>query len=172
MCYNAGPLLSPRHFKQFLVPHYRRIADLLHRYGVDVIWLDCDGNIESLVPLWLDAGVNCMFPVEIGVWGADPLRYRRQYGRELLMMGGFDKHILQGAKTDIEQEVRRLAPLVEDGGYLGFCDHRVPPDVPLENYCFFLEMVRQVWGHGLNLRPMGLVQPKPVLEPERPESRL
>jgi len=158
MCYNAGPLLSPRHFKQFLVPHYRRITDLLHRYGVDVIWLDCDGDIQSLVPLWLEAGINCMFPVEVGVWGADPLRYRQQYGRELLMMGGFDKHILQGPKAGIEQEVQRLAPLVEDGGYLGFCDHRVPPDVPLENYLFFLETVRRVWGHGLNLRPMGLVR--------------
>ena len=46
MAYNAGPLLSPVHFKKYLVPQYRRIADLLHSYGVDVIWLDCDGNIE------------------------------------------------------------------------------------------------------------------------------
>ena len=29
MCYSAGPLLSPQHFKQFLVPHYKRITDLL-----------------------------------------------------------------------------------------------------------------------------------------------
>ncbi|HLV34642.1 MAG TPA: hypothetical protein VKY59_06005, partial [Spirillospora sp.] len=50
MAYNAGPLMSVRHFKQYLVPHYRRITDLLHRYGVDVVWVDCDGNIEKLVP--------------------------------------------------------------------------------------------------------------------------
>ena len=40
MCYNAGPLLSPQHFKQLLVPHYRRITDLLHKYGVDVVGFD------------------------------------------------------------------------------------------------------------------------------------
>jgi uroporphyrinogen decarboxylase len=154
MAYNAGPLLSPRHFKKYLVPHYRRITDLCHRYGVDVIWLDCDGKIDALLPLWLDAGINCMFPLEIGTWGADPVKYRQLYGKELLLMGGFDKHILAQSKADIECEINRLAPLVEEGGFIGFCDHRVPPDVPYENYLFYLEKVRQIWGKGLNLKPM------------------
>lgn len=157
MAYRAGPLISPKHFKHYLVPHYRRITDLLHKYGVDIIWLDCDGDISLLTPLWLDAGVNCMFPLEVGSWGADPITYRRQYGKELLMMGGFDKHILQASKAGIEQEVKRLAPLVEEGGYIGFCDHRVPPDVPLANYHFYLEQVREIWGHGVNLLPFGHV---------------
>ena len=155
MAYRAGPLISPRHFKKFLVPHYRRITDLLHKYGVDIIWLDCDGDISLLIPHWLDAGVNCMFPLEVGTWGADPLKYRQQYGKELLMMGGFDKHILQQSKAAIANEVKRLAPLVEEGGYIGFCDHRVPPDVPLTHYLYYLEQVRTIWGHDTNLRPMG-----------------
>jgi len=155
MCYNAGPLLGPKHFKQFLVPHYRRIVDLLHKHGVDVIWVDCDGKIDQLIPLWLGVGINCMFPMEVGAWGADPIQYRKQYGQELLMMGGFDKRILARSKREIEQEVHRLAPLVEEGGYIGFCDHRVPPDVPLGKYMFYLESVRKVWGKDVNLKPMG-----------------
>jgi len=154
MAYNAGPLLSPRHFKRYLVPHYRRIADLCRKFGVDVIWLDCDGKIDALLPLWLDAGINCMFPVEIGTWGADPVKFRQEYGKDLLMMGGFDKHILSRSQDDITREVYRLAPLVEEGGFIGFCDHRVPPDVPYENYLFYLETVRKVWGKDLNLPPM------------------
>lgn len=155
MCYSAGPLLSPRHFKQFLVPHYRRISDLARAHGVDVLYLDCDGKIDDLMPLWLDAGINCMFPVEIGTWGADPVRYRRQYSKDLLMMGGFSKLTLAESKEAIEKEIHRLAPLVEEGGFIGFCDHRVPPTVPLENYLFYLETVRRVWGKGVNLKPMG-----------------
>ena len=84
MAYNRGPLLSPKHFKQYLVPHYRRITDLLHKHGVDVVWVDCDGKIDALVPLWLEAGVNCMFPIEVGVWGADPIKFRQEYGQDLL----------------------------------------------------------------------------------------
>jgi uroporphyrinogen decarboxylase len=155
MCYNAGPLLSPADFKRYLVPQYRRITDLAHKHGVDIVWVDCDGKIDALIPPWLDVGVNCMFPVEIGTWGADPIKYRRQFGKSLLMMGGFDKHILQKSKEAIDSEVERLTPLVEQGGFIPFCDHRVPPDVTLENYVHYLHTARRVWGKDINLKPIG-----------------
>ncbi len=120
-----------------------------------VIFVDCDGKIDALLPLWLETGVNCMFPIEVGTWGADPVKLRREYGRDLRMLGGFDKHILAQGKDEIVREVERLAPLVEDGGFIPFCDHRVPPDVPLANYRCYVEAARQVWGQGLNLKPLG-----------------
>jgi len=95
-----------------------------------------------------------MFPLEVGTWGADPVRYRREYGRDLLMMGGFDKHILQRSRNEIQAEVVRLAPLVEEGGFIPFCDHRVPPDVPLSNYLFYLDCARRTWGRGVDLKPV------------------
>lgn len=154
MCYNGGPLISPRTFEQVMVPHYRRIVDTLHRYDIDVIYLDCDGKIDKLLPLWLDAGVNCMFPIEVGTWGADPVAYRQQYGKDLLIMGGFDKRILAKSKRGITEEVERLAPTVEEGGFIPFCDHLVPPDVPLSNYVHYLNEAKRVWGHGAsNLLP-------------------
>lgn len=154
MCYNAGPLISPAHFKRYLVPHYKRFTELLHKHGVDIIWVDSDGDVKQLLPLWLEAGVNCMFPLEIGNWGADPIQYRKEYGKDLLIMGAFDKHILARSKGEIENEVKRLSPLVEEGGYIGYCDHLVPPDVPLKNYLFYLSRVREIWGHNINLKPI------------------
>lgn len=154
MCFNSGPLLTPELFKKYLVPHYRRITGQLRKHGVDIVWLDCDGKIDELLPLWLEAGVNCMFPIEIGTWGADPVKFRKQYGKDLLLMGGFDKHILARTPLEIEAEVNRLAPLVEEGGYIPFADHRVPPDVPLANYLFYLETARRVWGQGIHLKPL------------------
>jgi uroporphyrinogen decarboxylase len=117
--------------------------------------MDSDGKIDDLIPLFLDVGVNCLFPIEVGTWGADPIRYRKQFGKDLLMMGGFDKHILMGEQRGIEAEIRRLVPLVEEGGYIPLPDHRVPPDVPLENYLFYCKKAREIWGHNTNLEPMG-----------------
>lgn len=154
MCFNTGPLLHPDHFAQYLVPRYRRITDLLRRNGVEIIWVDCDGKIDSLIPLWMEGGVNCMFPLEVGTWGADPVALRQEYGRELLLMGGFDKHILARGKDAILREVERLTPLVEEGGFIGFCDHRVPPDVTLENYLYYLNEVRHRWGRDAHLKPL------------------
>ena len=154
MCYNAGPLLSPKHFRQYLVPRYQRITDLCRRNGCDVTWVDCDGKIDALIPLWLEGGVNCMFPIEVGTWGADPVRYRAEYGRDLLMMGGVAKGILREGPEAIDREIARLAPLVEEGGFIPMPDHRVPPDVPLSHYIHYAESARAVWGHGVNLEPI------------------
>jgi uroporphyrinogen decarboxylase len=86
--------------------------------------------------------------------GGEGFAFRKQYGRDLLMMGGFDKHILAGSKQQIEREVDRLTPLVEEGGFIGFADHRVPPDVPFENYLHYLRTVRKRWGKGTALKPV------------------
>ena len=158
MCYRAGPLLAPKIFKEVLVPNYRRITCLLKRYGTDVVIVDCDGDMSRLLPLWLEAGVNTMFPIEVGTWGADPAALRKQYGRDLLMIGGVGKRMLAGTQREIACEVERLAPLVEEGGFIPTPDHRVPPDVPLENYLFYLRQARRVWGKELgNLRPMNRI---------------
>jgi uroporphyrinogen decarboxylase len=68
-------------------------------------------------------------------------------------MGGFDKRILADGPAAIEAEIDRLAPLAEEGGYIPFCDHRVPPDVPLRNYLHYLERAKQVFGRGVNVKP-------------------
>jgi uroporphyrinogen decarboxylase len=81
---------------------------------------------------------------------------RRRYGKGLLMRGGFDKHILARGPDAIRAEVRRLTPLVEEGGFIPHCDHRVPADVPMANYIFYVEEAKRVWGKGMgNVRPMG-----------------
>ncbi len=148
MCYNSGPLLSPRLFEKFLVPHYHRITSCLQEFGVDVVMLDCDGDIRHLLPHWLSAGVNLMYPIEVGTWKGDVVEYRKRYGKGLLLMGGIDKNILARGREEIDREIDRLAPLVEEGGYIPTCDHRVPPNVPLSNYCYYIDRIRTVWGRG------------------------
>ena len=153
ICFNRGPLIAPKMFREMCAPSYRRITDLLHRYGVRIVQLDCDGKVDDLIPIWLDAGVNCMFPIEIGDW-ADPFELRKRFGRTMLMRGGFDKHILARGPEAITAEVERLVPLVEEGAFIPHCDHRVPADVTLANYLHYVREAKRVWGKGLaNLRP-------------------
>jgi uroporphyrinogen decarboxylase len=145
MAYNAGPLISPRQFEEFMVPRYKRVTGLLGRHGCNLTIVDCDGNIDALVPSWLKAGVNIMFPLEIRA-GSDPYKYRRKYGREVLLLGGVDKMQLIRGKTAIDEELKRLEPLMRDGGFIPHVDHRVPPDVSYENYLYYLEQKKKYLG--------------------------
>ncbi|MFQ5810758.1 MAG: uroporphyrinogen decarboxylase family protein, partial [Armatimonadota bacterium] len=131
--------------EEFLVPRYRRIADLLLEHGCDVVITDCDGNINDVVHLWLAGGVNCMFPVEVAA-GTDPVALRERFGHDILLAGGVNKRELAKDKQAIEQEVQRLLPLVEDGGFIPHVDHRVPPDVSYENYLYYLDCKRETFG--------------------------
>ena len=141
MCCSQGPLLPKAAFEEYLVPSYKRISELLKAHGCDFIMLDSDGDVRALLPGWLEAGVNITFPLEVGTWGQDAVAVRKHFGRELRICGGFDKHILARTTDDIAREIDRLAPLVEEGGFVPFCDHRVPPDVSLSNYLFYIKPV-------------------------------
>ncbi len=101
-----------------------------------------------------------MFPIEVGKWHADPLEFRRRYGKAMRLIGGVDKHVLRRSPREIAAEVERLAPLVEEGGYIPTPDHRVPPDVPLRRLPLLPGRSQtRVWGKGLdNIKPTGKVQ--------------
>jgi hypothetical protein len=142
MCYNKGPLISPKLFKELMVPRYKRITDALKKHNVGVNILDCDGCIYQLVPGWLEAGINCMFPIEAA--HTDPLNLREQYGTDLLLMGGVNKMELIRGKEAIDRELERIQPLIEQGGYIPTVDHRVPSDVLFENYLYYLEKKKQI----------------------------
>ncbi|MCU0316184.1 MAG: hypothetical protein MUC92_06300 [Fimbriimonadaceae bacterium] len=158
MCYSGGPLLTPSVFNRLLIPRYRRITDVLRANGVDFTWIDCDGKIDELIPGWLEAGINIMFPIEVGTWGGDPVAMRKKFGKDLRLMGGFSKHVLTKGPKEIAAEVDRLTPLVEEGGFIPMPDHRVPPDVPYSHYLFYLLTIRERWGLGINLHPAPALQ--------------
>ena len=137
MCYNHGPLLSPRLFEGLFVPRYTRITDALRRRGIDLNVLDCDGRIMELVPGWLKAGINVMFPIE--ALHTSPFKLREDYGERVLLLGGVNKMSLIRGRDAIDTELENLRPLIERGGFIPTVDHRVPPDVSLENYRYYLE---------------------------------
>jgi uroporphyrinogen decarboxylase len=75
----------------------------------------------------------------------DPLAVRKQYGHDLLLIGGIDKRVLAQDKRAIEAELyAKLPPLLEDGGYIPTVDHTVPPDVSYENFCYYMELKQKL----------------------------
>jgi len=137
ICFNSGPILNPRFFAERIMPHMAPVMKLLRQHGIDVIWTDCDGNILKLIPLWLGVGLNCMFPLEVNP-GNDPVALKKEYGRDLLIRGGFDKFALHQGREAILAELKRLEPAVADGGFIPHVDHRAPGEVAFDDYCYYI----------------------------------
>ena len=147
ICFRSGPIISPKMFKEMVGPHIMRVTGLLRQHGVTVIWTDCDGDITSLVPIWLDAGINCMFPLEVHP-GSDPVKFRKMFGKRVLLRGGIEKYRLAQGKKEILDELKRVEPVLAEGGYIPHGDHRIPQDVPYENYIYYIREKLNMLGFG------------------------
>lgn len=146
ICFKNGPLVVPRVFDELVGPHYKRIGELLARHGVGIVSLDCDGMIDALIPTWLGNGVNTMFPIEVGTWGASIAPWREKYGRAIRGVGGMNKTVFSRDRAAVDAEIERLRPLVDQGGYLPCPDHRIPPDAEYANVGYYCEEFRKAFG--------------------------
>ncbi len=142
ICFKSGPLIQPWVFQHAAVPAYRKISDKLRSYGCDLHIVDSDGRIDELAPMWLEGGVNVLFPIEIGTWNADPMAFRRQYGKELRVIGGINKLVLEQGRDAIDAEIERRKPLMADGGFIPLPDHIITPGTPLDDYRYYLDRIR------------------------------
>ena len=143
MAYKTAPHLSPAMFRRFMLEPYKKITSALRDHGVDLIFVDCDGNAEPLIPLWLEGGVNGIYPLERAA-GQDPGWLRSKYGRQLRLIGGIDKRAMAEGPAAIDCQLQQVRPLLAEGGYIPWCDHLVPPDVPLENYLYYVKRMKEL----------------------------
>ena len=136
MASNAGPMFSPRTFERVFLPCYRWMCDQYRAAGVQRILLHCDGNIEVILDMLLDAGIRGVHPVEPKA-GMDVVRLRERYGKSLVLLGGLDNaHVLPRATdAEVAAHILRVLEAGRDGG-LVIGAHSVGPDISVERYDF------------------------------------
>ena len=142
MAYKTGPLISPAMFREFMLEPYRKITSVFHSHAIDLIFVDSDGDSGPLIPLWLEGGVTGFYPIERAA-GMDAVSLRKKFGRELRLAGGIDKRAIKTGRAAIDAELANVAPLMRDGGYVPWPDHLVPPDVPFDNYLYYLQQMKK-----------------------------
>ena len=146
MSYKNGAMFSPAIFRELFTPRYRAVTELLRSRGVDLVFVDTDGNVDGLVPLFREAGIHGLLPMEAAA-GADPLDLGRRHGRELLMMGGIDKRAVEAGGVTLEEHLRgRLPRMFRRGGCIPHVDHAVAPNLPFANYVRYRELLRELCG--------------------------
>ena len=142
MAGKSGSLAGPKQIEEFIKPYYRRIWDMLQDRGARLFDQDSDGNMNAVIESFLDAGINCMHPLEPAA-GMDIVALRETYGDRLAFYGGLDKHVIRQSTAAIEAELEyKVPPMVATGGCVLALDHRIPNGTPLENYRFY---VRKAW---------------------------
>lgn len=143
MGYRNGPFFSPAAYRELELPSQKRLCDFFHGHGVPVI-LHTDGDVRQLLPGLLEAGFDCLQPLEVKA-GMDLVALKRDYGDRLAFMGGIDVRAMAHPDPGvIEREISTKIPVAKQGGgYLFHADHSVPDNVSFEQYRRTMELVGQ-----------------------------
>jgi hypothetical protein len=142
MAYRNGPIMSPELFEEIAVPRYRRLADWWRDRGGEIVAVDSDGDVNKLIPGWLKGGINHIWPLEPFA-GCDVVAMRKQYGQAFSMRGGVDKFCVGKGRAEIDRELDRIFPVVQDGGFIPHLDHMLPR-CTFEDYCYYMERKKEM----------------------------
>ena len=142
MTFKTGPLISPDTFREFCAPYYKKMNDFLRARGIDVIFVDTDGDCWLMIPEFLNCGVTGLLPMEVPC-GMDIVKVRQQYPT-LQIMGGLDKTRFCGAQAEIDAELEAKLPyMLKQGRFIPTGDHMIHPEVPWENFVYYRKRVRE-----------------------------
>jgi uroporphyrinogen decarboxylase len=137
--FKLRPFMSPAMYKALIYPAHKKLFEFAHSCGLPVV-LHCDGYVEALIPSLIEAGINCLQPIEVKA-GMDLLRLKQYFGDRIALIGGMDERVLETNDCRaVEAELLAKLPGVMAGsGYVLQVDHSVSPLVEYATYKFFVE---------------------------------
>jgi uroporphyrinogen decarboxylase len=136
--FKRRPFMSPAMYKELIFPGHKRLFEFAHARGLPVI-LHADGLVESLVPHLIEAGLDCLQPIEVKA-GMELLKMKRQFGERLAFVGGMDaRELISNDLTRVQKELEAKLPQAMAGsGYILQVDHSVSSQVSYETYSYFV----------------------------------
>lgn len=142
MCFRSGPLISPRMFREFLLPCYKRLTDFGRGQGIKHFLVDSDGDIRKLIPLWIEGGITGIYPFEVQA-NMNVEEIGVQFP-DLVLFGGIDKREIDLGSEAICRELDKRVPyLLQRGGYIPTLDHHVTPEVSWVDFCCYRQKLAE-----------------------------
>jgi uroporphyrinogen decarboxylase len=137
--FKGRPFMSPAMYRAQVFPAHRKLFDFAHSRGLPVV-MHCDGYVEALIPSLIEAGINCLQPLEVKA-GMDLVKLKQRFGSRIALIGGMDERVLEtNDRRAVEAELQRKLPQAMAGsGYVLQVDHSVSPLVEYDTYKFFVE---------------------------------
>ncbi len=144
IAYKNGLLFSPAMYRELVFPYLKRIIDYFKgERGLPIIY-HSDGNPTEALPLLVEAGIDCLQPLEVNA-GMDVRAIAKEWGDRIAFMGNISTQTMAGAKDALVADVRSRIDACRRAGarYIVHSDHSVPPMVPLENMRAVVEVVNE-----------------------------
>jgi len=132
--------MSPAHFREFISPHLRRLAELTHAAGRPFI-KHTDGLIWPLMEDLLSAGIDALHPLE-PIARMDIGEVKARCGERIALCGNIDCTALLpfASAEQVEEAVKEtIAKAAPGGGFVLSSSNSIHPGVRPENFRAMVE---------------------------------
>lgn len=136
VAFQDRPMVDPKRYRRMIKPRHKQMIDLLKSKSRAKVLYHCCGAVSTLIPDFIDIGVDALNPVQVSAAGMDTARLKAEFGHSIAFWGAVDtSRILPcGSVQDVRDEVkRRIQDLGAGGGYVVASVHNIQDDVPPEN---------------------------------------
>jgi len=127
-------ICGPDQFDQFLMPWLKRFTEQGHRHGHQVILHSC-GAIHAVIPRLIEAGVDCLHPLQALASNMDAETLARDFKGKIAFMGGIDTQELMtnGTPEQVQAEVKRVMKILGPHLIVSPSHEALLPNVPPKN---------------------------------------
>jgi len=141
---NRGPMMSPRHFRQFLLPGLRQVVQAVHNAGVPFI-KHTDGNIMPILDDIIQAGVDCIDPLD-PLGGMSVPLVKAMYGTSVCIKGNINigGALSLGTPDEVRLETQACIQAGKPGGaFILSTSNSIMSCIRPDNYVAMMETLRQ-----------------------------
>jgi uroporphyrinogen decarboxylase len=162
---SQGPIMSPRHFREFIFPYLKKCVDAVHDTGLPFI-KHSDGNLWPIMDMLLEAGIDALDPVEPAA-GMDIGEVKRKLGDRISLIGNVDCSFLltMGSTDDVVEAVKEtIAKASVGGGHILASSNSIHPAVKPENYRAMIDAARTFGRYPLDKKMVEEYRKKNYIE--------
>jgi len=132
-------LFSPDMIENRIMPLEKILIRHIRKELPDAkVMFHSDGAVSSLIPDFIEAGIDILNPVQFTAAGMDLKRLKTEFGKDLVFWGGgidTQNTLPFGTAGEITDEVKRnIDFLAPGGGFVFAAVHNIQADVPGENF--------------------------------------
>ena len=147
---DSGPFMPPEQYRRLFKPRHAKLCDYVHKHSQMKTFLHSCGSIYEIMPDLIEAGYDVINPVQCACRDMDPVRLKREFGKDICFWGGGcdTREVLnRGTPAQVRKHViRQMEVLSPGGGFVFNTIHNILPEVPPENIVAMYEAVEAFNG--------------------------
>ena len=138
-----GPMVSVDLYREFFKPLHIKLHDWIHTNTPWKVFFHTCGSVHQFFDDFIEAGVDCINPVQISAAGMDPQTLKDKYGEQLVFWGGTvdpQSTMINGTPEEVYETAKKNIEIFNNnGGFIASHIHNVQPYVPVENLIAFID---------------------------------